>query len=73
MGETPEWGGGSLAYMTTVTSQGFFYSSPPGSSKYGDVAFGDQFVPRDVSKEGQDEAKMRQLWELSAKALGISA
>jgi len=72
VGETPEWGGASLAYMTTVDTKGQFYDSPPGSSKYGDAAFGKQFAPSSVSKEGQDDAKAERLWELSSKLLGIS-
>jgi len=73
VGETPEWGGASLAYMTTVNTHGLFYDSPPGSSKYGDAAFGKQFVPSSVSKEGQDDVKAKKFWELSAKLLGIAA
>jgi len=72
VGETPEWGGASLAYMATdVTTKGLFYDSPPGSSKYGDAAFGKQFGPTNVSKEGQDDAKAKTFWELSAKLLDI--
>ncbi|GAX19365.1 protochlorophyllide reductase [Fistulifera solaris] len=73
VGETPDWGGGCLAYMTTVDTRGLFYSSAPGSSKYGDAAFGSQFKPFAISKEAQDDAKARLLWELSAKELGIPA
>lgn len=73
VGETPEWGGSSLTYMTTVSSKGLFYNSPPGSSKYGNAAFGREFVPTQVSKEGQDDAKAALLWDLSAKLLGIAA
>jgi protochlorophyllide reductase len=73
VGETPEWGGASLEYMTTMSSKGLFYNSNPGSSKYGDDAFGTAFVPMAVSKEGQDNVKAKQLWDLTAKALGIAA
>jgi protochlorophyllide reductase len=73
VGETPEWGGASLAYMTTVSSKGMFYNSPPGSSRYGNNAFGRDFVPMPVSKEGKDDAKAALLWELSSKVLGIAA
>lgn len=72
VGETVEWGGACLDYMTTVTSKGLFYGSPPGTSKYGDAAFGKQFAPQSVSKEAQNDAKGRRLWELSEKLLGIS-
>lgn len=72
VGETPEWGGASLEYMTAMTSKGLYYNSPAGSSKYGDAAFGNQFVPMAVSKEGQDDMKGRRLWDLSAQALGIA-
>lgn len=71
VGETPNWGGGCLAYTTTVRTRGLFYSSAPGSSQYGDAAFGSQFKPFDISKEAQDDAKAKLLWELSAKELGI--
>lgn len=73
VGESPDWGGGCLAYLTTVDTRGLFYSSAPGSSKYGDAAFGNQFNPFAISKEAQDDAKAKLLWELSAKELGISA
>jgi protochlorophyllide reductase len=73
VGETPAWGGEALAYMTSVDSKGQYYSSPPGSSKYGQEAFGNQFVPDQVSKEAQDDAKGRRLWELTEQILGISA
>jgi protochlorophyllide reductase len=73
VGETPEWGGASLAYMTTVSSKGLFYNSAPGSSKFGSAAFGREFVPMPISKEAQDDAKAALLWELSSKVLGIAA
>jgi protochlorophyllide reductase len=73
VGETPEWGGACLTYMTTMSSKGLFYNSQPGSSKYGDSAFGTEFVPMQVSEEGQDDAKAELLWELSSKVLGIAA
>ena len=73
VGETPEWGGASLEYMTTMSSKGLYYNSDPGSSKYGDAAFGKEFVPMDVSKEGRDDAKAQLLWELSERVLGIAA
>jgi hypothetical protein len=46
--ETPEWGGGCLAYMTTVQARGEFRNSDPGSSKYGDAAYGKQFTIDDI-------------------------
>lgn len=58
--------------MTTVEEKGAYYSSPPGSVKYGDAAYGKQFTKTQVSAEAQDEAKGKRLWELSEKALGIS-
>lgn len=73
VGETPEWGGACLEYMTTMSSKGLFYNSDPGSSKYGDDAFGREFRPMDVSKEGNDDAKAQRLWELTDKVLGIAA
>lgn len=71
VGETPEWGGGCLAYMTDISTKGLYYSSAPGSSKYGDAAYGNQFAPTGVSKEAADYAKAKKLWKLSAKELGI--
>ena len=71
--ETPEWGGASLAYMTTVDStRGEFWNSPPGSSKYGNEAFGREFTVSNVSKEAMDEAKGKRLWDLTEGLLGIS-
>lgn len=73
MGETPEWGGKALAYMTTVNTSGVYYSSAPGSSKYGEAAFGNQFAPSSVSKEAQDDDKCKRLWELTEQILGITS
>jgi protochlorophyllide reductase len=73
VGETPEWGGACLEYMTNTTTKGLYYNSHPGSSKYGDDAFGKEFIPSPVSKEGQDDAKAKLLWDLSAKVVGITA
>ena len=73
MGENPEWGGGALAFVTTVDTKGLYYSSPPGSSKYGAAAYGNQFHPEEVSKEAQDDAKGKRLWALTEKILGISS
>jgi protochlorophyllide reductase len=70
--ESPEWGGAALAYMTSVSTQGEYYNSPPGSSKYGQDAFGREFSIEAVSKEAQDDDKGKKLWELSDKLVGIS-
>ncbi len=72
VGESPEWGGGCLAYMTTVDTKGAYFTSPPGSSKYGDAAYGREFTPSQVSKEAQDDAKAKRLWELSEQLVGIT-
>lgn len=74
VGETPHWGGGSLEFMALdkdVASKGggLFYSSPPGSSKYGDDAFGNQFTVTEVSKEARDDAKAAKLWKLTEKLI----
>ena len=74
VGETPHWGGGSLEFMALdkdVASKGggLFYSSPPGSSKYGDDAFGNQFTVAEVSKEARDDAKAAKLWKLTEKLI----
>jgi protochlorophyllide reductase len=73
VGETPEWGGACLEYMTKMKSKGLYYNSNPGSSKFGDGAFGREFIPMYVSKEGNDDTKAQLLWELSEKVLGIAA
>lgn len=80
VGETTHYGGGALEYMTLSTkvgekSGGLYYFSPPGSSKYGDDAFGKQFDASEVSKEAQESdnnGKAKRLWELSEKLVGIS-
>lgn len=50
-----------------MDTKGLYYVSAPGSSKYGEAAFGNQFSAKSVSEEGQDDAKARRLWELSEK------
>lgn len=72
VGETSQWGGSALSYMTNVDGRGMYYSSAPGSSKYGEAAFGNQFKADTVSKEAQDDAKANRLWKLSENLLGIS-
>jgi len=75
VGETVHWGGGALEYMTldaaVGTKGGLFYSSDPGSSKYLDDAFGNQFKESKISTEASDDAKARRLWELSEKLVGL--
>lgn len=71
VGESPSWGGGALAYVSTVQTKGEYYSSAPGSVKFGDAAFGNQFAPSSVSKEAENTAKAKDLWSLTEKALGI--
>lgn len=71
VGETPAWGGAALVYTTMVDTRGEYYYAPPGSSKYGDAAFGQQFAPSEVSKEAQDDARARKLWTLTEKVLGL--
>lgn len=75
VGENTHWGGGALEYLTldsnAIGKGGLYYTSPPGSSKYGDAAFGNQFTITDVSKEAMDSAKGKRLWELSEKLVGL--
>jgi hypothetical protein len=59
--------------MTSVDTKGAYYNSPPGSSQYGDAAFGNQFTVTPVSTEAQDDAEAKKLWKLSEKLVGISA
>ena len=51
---------------------GQYYTSDPGSSKYGDAAYGNQFCVAQPSKEARDDKKAKDLWMLSAKLLGMS-
>ena len=44
---------------------GLYYSAAPGSSKYGDEAFGKEFARAEVSVEARDDTKARKLWDLS--------
>ena len=73
VGETVEWGGAALEYMsfdkTVGKYGGLYYSSPPGSSKYGTDAFGREFVSTEVSVEARDDAKARKLWELTEQLI----
>lgn len=72
--ETPEWGGGCLEYMAIyANTRGQFWNSDPGSSKYGDSAYGKQFIASDISDEAKDDAKAKKLWGLSENLVGISA
>jgi Dehydrogenases with different specificities (related to short-chain alcohol dehydrogenases) len=79
VGETVHWGGGALEYMAldakTVGSRcgGLYYTSPPGSSKYGDDAYGNQFTVANVSKEASDMEKAKRLWELSEKLVRLQS
>jgi hypothetical protein len=50
---------------------GMYYTSPPGSSKYGDAAFGNQFTQSEVSTEAKDDEKAKRLWELSEKLVAV--
>lgn len=52
---------------------GLYYTSPPGSSKYGDEAFGREFRVSEVSKEAKlsDGGKAKRFWELSEKLIGV--
>ena len=54
-----------------ISKGGLYYTSPPGSSKYGDDAFGNQFDQSDVSKEAKDDDKAKRLWQLSEQLVGV--
>ncbi|KAL7509415.1 hypothetical protein ACHAXN_008850 [Cyclotella atomus] len=77
VGETTHWGGGALEYMTLSSNVGkqggMYYTSPPGSSKYGEDAFGREFKLSQVSKEAKssDDGKAKRFWELSEKLVGV--
>ena len=61
-----------LATGSINDEYGKYYCAPPGSSKYGDTAYGNQFQAKNGSKEAMDEAQAKRLGELSAKVLGLS-
>lgn len=69
VGESPPFGGGCLAYLTTLDSRGKYYTSPPGSGKYGDAAYGNQFALSNVSTEASDDAKAKRFWDLTESIL----
>ena len=71
VGETPGFGGGALVYTTTVNTRGAYYTSAPGSSKYGDAAFGKQFTVTPVSKEASDDMKAKNLWDLTDRLVNL--
>jgi len=76
VGETVSWGGGALEYLSIRSNRskgGSYFSSPAGSSKYGDEAYGNQFTSTNVSKEAMDEVKAKRLWELSEILVGIES
>lgn len=77
VGEPIHFGGGALEYMTlddsVCSKKGLYYFSSPGSSKYGDAAFGNQFAPAEVSVEAKDDAKGVRLWDLSEKLVGVKS
>lgn len=77
VGESVSWGGGCLDYLATsndasLGKEGSYYSSAPGSSKYGDAGYGNQFNVTPVSKEAQDNEKAKKLWELSEKIMNLA-
>jgi len=51
------------------TSGGQYYSSPPGSSKFGVDALDRVFVQTQVSLEARDEIKASKLWDLSEQLI----
>ncbi|GMH98514.1 hypothetical protein TrVE_jg5834 [Triparma verrucosa] len=76
VGESVTWGGGALAYIALsddIKTFGGYYGSKPGSSKFGDSAYGSAFSVDAVSKEvTEGEKKQQRLWELSEKLIQIS-
>jgi len=77
VGENTHWGGGCLEYLCLdkgvgEVMGGQYYTSDPGSSKYGDAAYGNQFCVAQPSKEARDDKKAKDLWRLSAQLLGMS-
>jgi len=76
VGETVPWGGGALEFMALDKSVGLngglYYSSPPGSSKFGDAAYGNEFAIVEASREARDDAKAKKLWELTEHLISFS-
>jgi hypothetical protein len=76
VGETVDWGGSVLEYMAldkmVGSAGGLYYSSPPGSSKYGKEALGREFSQTGISLEARDDDKARKLWDLSDQLLRIA-
>lgn len=74
VGETPQYGGGALEYMcldkNAGSKGGRYFFSDPGSSKYGEAAYGAQFNVAEVSKEARNTEKGKRLWDLSMKLVG---
>ena len=52
---------------------GLYYTSPPGSSKYGEDAFGREFKMSEVSKEARasDDGIAKRFWDFSEKLVGV--
>eukprot|EP00579_Thalassiosira_antarctica_P005718 CAMPEP_0201885240 /NCGR_PEP_ID=MMETSP0902-20130614/18374_1 /ASSEMBLY_ACC=CAM_ASM_000551 /TAXON_ID=420261 /ORGANISM="Thalassiosira antarctica, Strain CCMP982" /LENGTH=432 /DNA_ID=CAMNT_0048414371 /DNA_START=26 /DNA_END=1324 /DNA_ORIENTATION=- len=77
VGESTHWGGGAIEWMALGEKMGedggLYCSSAPGSSKYGDDAYGKQFGVSEVSKEAlaSDNGKAKRFWELSEKLVGM--
>lgn len=74
VGETTHFGGGCLEYMAIsneLPRNGGYFTSAPGSSKFGDDAFGLQFHDTEVSKEARGREKGMKLWSVSEKLVGI--
>ena len=76
VGESISYGGGCLEYVTLSEKVGekggLYYYSSPGSSKYGEEAYGKQFAVGEVSKEAHasDSGLAKRFWELSDKLVG---
>ena len=74
MGETTEWGAGCLVYMATHESTGRkggeFWNAPSGTSRKGGT-HEDDFKPRDVNPQAEDENNQKELWRLSAEIVGV--
>ncbi len=79
VGETTHYGGGALEYMTLSNKVGeggggLYYYSEPGSSKYGDGAYGRQFDISEVSKEARacdEDGRAKRFWALSKALVGV--
>jgi hypothetical protein len=74
-GDTPDWGGGALAYMAfadeTGQRGGECWKAPAGSSRKGG-SYEKDFKPVDMNPEALQDRNQTLLWQLSCAICGIT-